>query len=51
MPRADNQLRHAEFWDIISNLISNEGGKDGDYDDLPDWMTEDAANALELNGL
>lgn len=40
------QRRHAQFWAIIAEMICKE---DGDYDDLPEWMTETAAQELELN--
>jgi hypothetical protein len=40
------QQRHAGFWGQVSDLIENEPG---DYDDLPRWMTEDAAEQLEHN--
>lgn len=40
------QRRHAQFWGIIATMIQ---GEDGDYDDLPEWMTESAAEQLALN--
>ena len=46
VPEDKFQLRHTRYWGQVSDLIENEPG---DYDDLPRWMTEDAALDLELN--
>ena len=46
VPPADHQRRHDTFWKLISRVLENEPG---DYDDLPEWMTETASEALEAN--
>lgn len=45
-PPAEFQKRHSEFWSVVSGTISDEPG---DYDDLPEWMTEVATDLLEDN--
>lgn len=42
-------LSRMAFWDIVSDLMVHEGGRDADYDDLPDWMTEIATELLKSN--
>lgn len=46
VPEGVFQGRHAKYWAYVSDMIENEPG---DYDDLPRWMTEDAAERLEHN--
>lgn len=43
-PPAEFQRRHNEFWSMVSGMIQAEPG---DYEDLPDWMTEVASDQLE----
>lgn len=45
-PPSTHQRRHDTFWKIVSGVLSDEPG---DYDDLPEWMTETASQALEIN--
>jgi hypothetical protein len=40
------QQRHAAFWSLVTALLESEPA---DYDDLPEWMTEDAALILMEN--
>lgn len=40
------QRRHDTFWKLVAGVLENEPG---DYDDLPEWMTESASEALEAN--
>lgn len=40
------QKRHNGFWVLVAGLIKSEPGE---YDDLPQWMTEDAAEQLQSN--
>lgn len=37
---------HDDFWRLVQDLIGDEPG---DYDDLPEWMTELATELLESN--
>lgn len=46
VPPGDHQVRHNTFWKNIAGMISSEPG---DYDDLPEWMTETASQQLEAN--
>lgn len=38
------QARHNQFWSLVEGMIRAEPG---DYDDLPEWMTESATAQLE----
>jgi hypothetical protein len=40
------QKRHDAFWSLVTALLESEPA---DYDDLPEWMTEDAALILMEN--
>lgn len=46
VPIAEHRARHDTFWKLVSALLHDEPGE---YDDLPDYMTETATEALELN--
>jgi hypothetical protein len=41
------QQRHANYWGLVSGLVQDEPGT---YDELPEWMTEDASERLLDNG-
>jgi hypothetical protein len=40
------QRRHDTFWRIVAALLESEPG---DYDDLPDYMTETGTDQLQAN--
>lgn len=41
-----HQRRHDTFWRLVAAMFEAEPV---DYDDLPEWMTEVASQALETN--
>jgi hypothetical protein len=43
---AEFQRRHTTFWEEVAELIEDEPGE---YEDLPNWMTEEGSEALEAN--
>lgn len=47
IPAGPHQRRHSDFWFMVAALIKSEPG---DYDDLPEWMTETGSEQLEANG-
>lgn len=46
LPVNQYQRRHARFWGLVDHLIHSEPGE---YDDLPNWMTEVATIELTDN--
>jgi hypothetical protein len=40
------QVRHNQFWSFVKDIIQAEPGE---YDDLPEWMTEAATERLQHN--
>lgn len=45
-PVAEHAARHDRFWKLVAAILLTEPG---DYDDLPDWMTEAGTTALLNN--
>jgi hypothetical protein len=40
------QRRHDAFWNVVAGILNDE---EGEYEDLPDWMTEVGSEILEHN--
>lgn len=40
------QRRHDTFWQVVARMLESEPGE---YDDLPDYLTETASEQLEAN--
>lgn len=46
VPEGAFQRRHDGFWRAVAGMIEDEPGE---YEDLPEWMTEEAAEELLIN--
>ena len=46
VPENAFQRRHDRFWRTVAGILEDEPGE---YDDLPEWMTEDASEQLLIN--
>lgn len=46
VPPAQYQRRHDMFWKVVTGVLQSEPGE---YDDLPDYLTETASEQLQAN--